>query len=232
MSSNFIDKYIPSTLYEIIAYFCSGILFVALGSVAMLDQVTLKKVTTYLFTLDLHEQIGLTVLLGILTYAYGQLSSTLSAPFIADPVSKFVKKLGRWTSSDFKTDFSNAVTSYGLADNLPSSKVNNKWTLMFYLQVKHPEIGKDIMKRYAREKLARINAFNMLLLTFLAIISIIGKDFGMGQKLGLGNVLQATNIWWIIIYIILVITYSYEYYKRKCWNNDLLLKVLPVTKST
>ncbi len=231
MASISVERYIPSSLYEIIAYFGSGCILIVFGLLGMVDQVAIKKAATYVFKLDLHEQIGLTVFVGIIAYAYGQLSSTLSAPIVAVPVSKFVKILGKHSSSDFKADLTDIVKTYGLAEELPPSKVNNKWTLMFYLQVKVPEIGKDIMKRYAREKLARINAFNMLLLTAIAILSNIGKKMGIAKNLGFADVLKPANFWWLVFYIVLTFIYSYEYYKRKCWNNDLLIKVLPVTKT-
>lgn len=231
MASSALERFVPDIFYEIIAYFFSGGLFIALGSLAMVEPDVLKRIAIYVFSLGLPVQIGLVVFAGVLTYSYGQLASTLSAPFVADPVGKIVKKISRWTSPDFRIDFSDTVKAYGLSDKLPTSKINNKWTLMFYLNVKVPEIGKDIMKRYAREKLARINAFNMFLLIVLAILSLIGERFQLGQRLGLSAVLRAADPLWLVLYIVLIAVYSYEYYKRKCWNNDLLIKVMPAANA-
>ncbi|MBU0678979.1 MAG: hypothetical protein KJ626_12785 [Verrucomicrobia bacterium] len=228
MSDNPIERHIPGTIYEIIACFGSGCLVFMLGALAVLDPAFVKRAAKFVLALDFPEQVGLMIVAVTLAYVYGQLSSTLSAPFVADPVGKIVKCLGKRASPDFRTGFESAVNAYGLSEKLPQDKRNNKWTLMFYLQAKAPEIGADIMKRYAREKLARINAFNMMVLTLLTLASLLCGHLQIGQRFGVTEILKVANPWWLVLYLALCATYSYEYYKRKCWNNDLLLKVLPV----
>ncbi|MFH1865094.1 MAG: hypothetical protein ABIK85_04360, partial [Candidatus Eisenbacteria bacterium] len=185
MRSDSIERFIPSTVYETVAYFGSGSLFVLLGSMALLERSLISSSVSFLFGLDLPEQLGLLAFASMITYAYGQLSSTLSAPFVAKPVGRFVRTFGGRGSDDFRISFADAVRGYGLAEHLPEGKVNNKWTLMFYLQTSVPDIGKDIMKRYAREKMARINAFNMLALIVLSLLSYFGARLDFGARLGL-----------------------------------------------
>lgn len=229
MSSK-IDRLIPNTLYEVIAYFSSGSLFILLGFLSIVEDDATSSITTAFFALDVYEQIAMILVLGILTYIYGQLASTLSAPLIADPVGRLIRRMNKRVSSDFRVNFSSILDSYGLSEKIPEGKRNNKWTLMFYLLLNAPNLGNDLMKRYAREKLARINAFNMLLLFILTIFSKLSSLLDLDIFYSLTKFFKVAHPIWFFVFFILVILYCYEYYKRKCWNNDLLIKVLPIAE--
>ncbi len=217
---------LPATLYEVIAYFGSGALVLVLFSIGYADRAALKTIAGFLESTKAPEKILLFIFLGVLTYGYGQLSSTFSGILVGAPVSRIVKRLGARASADFRMDLTPIVEAYGLHRGLPPQKVNNKWTLLFYLQVVNPDIGRDLLKRYAREKLARINSLNMLVLTVIGIIGVLFRMIGIGSWIPLQDSLQWPSGWFVVFCLILTVLFSFEFYKRKCWNRDLLVKVM------
>lgn len=227
-----IRKHVENTFYEIAAYFGSGIVFLVIGSLGLVERDFLTRATQELASLNTPAQIFLLVLLVSMTYAYGQLSSALSSPLIAGPVGGVVKQRGARYKGDYNADFTSIIAAYELHTRLPDTKRNNKWTLIFYLLTSQPEIGRDILKRYAREKMARINAVNMLFLTVLSASAILINLLGLRLGTGLHRYLHVPNVWFAVFCACLTCVYAYEYYLRRCWNNDLLIKVLPAVASS
>lgn len=221
-------KIVPASLYEIIAYFGSACVLTALIFLGFVQGEALEHLRDTLVEMKVNGQIFLLIIFATIGYAYGQLASALSAPFIAQPISKIVKQFGkRWTRSrDFTIQFKDLLTSQGFSDLLPENKLNNKWTLLFYLLTVQPEIAKDLLKRHARERLARINAFNSFLMAGYGLLVTIyyGAKKPMG---GSREIFISPSYCYIAGIIILGLIFSYEYYLRKGWNNDLMLKVFP-----
>lgn len=219
--------HVPSSFYEIIAYFGSGALCIALFCIGFTERTALSAFADWLSVQSAPQTIALLVVLALVAYTYSQLVSALSAQLIGTPVKFVVGKL-KSSSEDFKEDFTSLVQSHRLAGFLPQKKLNNKWTLYFFLLAVVPEIGRDLLKRYAREKLARINATNMLFLLALAIAAKILNLTGWSVYFPLRHVIQIPTTGFTSICAALLMGFVYEYYKRKCWNNDLLTKVFPV----
>lgn len=223
-----LQDYIPNTFYEVIAYFGSATVLVLLACIGFAEIDFIRRIGDFARALKGQELALLCIIVLALVYAYGQLASTLSAPFIADPVGHLVKKLGKRVSPDFRMDFTDVVCQYGLHHCLPDNRVNNKWTLMFHLLVKSPSVGRDMLKRYAREKLARINALNALFMACLSVLTWIPYVRAARTFDALRPYIRTASPWFLLVCAALTAVFSYEYYKRKCWNNDLLVKVLPV----
>ena len=82
------------------------------------------------------------------------------------------------------------------------------------------------MKRQMRERLARLNALNMLIL-FVFTSSHVAYT-GLGHFVPPGTILKyEVSINWPISFGILCGLFCYEFFKRASWNNDLIVKVLP-----
>ena len=111
------------------------------------------------------------------------------------------------------------------------NKKNNKWTLIFHIINVAPAIGTDIVKRQARERLARINAFNMIAITIVCTVGVIIRSLDSEIFQQYNDILKVPSAYFIVICFLFSLIFSYEYYKRRCWNNDLLIKVLPTIDS-
>lgn len=224
------SKQISSSLYEVIAYFGSACLALVMFLWGLLDSQLLQEQKKFVGAHSTPEVMVLLIVVGTVTYVYGQLASALSATVIGVPISRLVKRFPKRISSDFEYNFSALVSSCSLDVDLPTRKRNNKWTLIYFIITKAPNVGRDIIKRQARERLARINATNMLFLAVPSMFVLLAKWTGLSIHLSLQGVLRVPSPWFVALCMLLAAAFAFEYYKRRCWNNDLLVKILPAIR--
>jgi hypothetical protein len=224
------SKQISSSLYEVIAYFGSACLALVMFLWGLLDNELLQEQKKFVGAHSAPELFVLLIVVGTVTYVYGQLASALSATVIGVPIARLTRRFSKRTSSDFDYDFSALVSSCALDVDLPIKKRNNKWTLIYFIITKTPNVGRDIIKRQARERLARINATNMLFLAVLSMFGLLAKWTGLSTHLPLRDVLRVPSPSYVALCMLLGAAFAFEYYKRRCWNNDLLVKILPAIR--
>ncbi len=224
---------LPNLFYDLIAFVSPSLLLV-LGIIVGLSGKSISMIST------LFKDIGaidfFAIVLGILfiAYQYGRFAEALSHTVI----TRLFKVLRRtrpfkymMTNKDFNSDFEGCIDKLCLPFDLPRDKKNNKWTIYFFALLYVPHIGQDLLKRYAWEKLSRSSAFTIGILFIISLVFSVVKNFlsnyyvvdsAMLGEYGFGS------ISYTFISFILMISTCYEFYLRKCWNNDLLHKVFPI----
>ena len=226
MRSEPIRRQLSSSLYEVIAYFGSASLAFVLFSIGLLDDPLFTALKQFFRSLNAAELTILVIIAVTIAYVYGQFASALSASVIGGSVSRFARKFHPKGWHDYNYDFTSLVASFFTEDNhIPDNKKNNRWTLVYLVIVMTPAIGADILKRQARERLARINSMNMALLMTASMAASIVSALGMLPGF------HPPSMWFAALCAVLSCLFAYEYYKRRCWNNDLLVKILPAIRS-
>ncbi|MDD4149170.1 MAG: hypothetical protein PHE33_04010 [Bacteroidales bacterium] len=166
-----------------------------------------------------------------IAYEYGRLAEALSNS-ISSMVRFLRKKKILFTKQkDYNINFKNEISKLNLHEMLDDDRMD-KWTIYFYIMRFQPSIGSDILKRYAWEKLSRSSAFTFGILLFISLLLSIIRLFNI--KCLFGYYFIDTGIfgfgslaYTIGAFLIFILT-CYEYYRRRSWNNDLLIKILPV----
>ena len=212
-------KSIPGAFYDLIVYYASVVLFIAVFIVSSVELVTLAKSASSIKTLD---KIFLLLFVLSVGYVYGQLSSALSSYFIKKPVSKLARAFGFKSYKDYKFDFFYDDKSFELLGECGKGLKGNYWTLIYYIKLNAPEISDDLMKRYARVKLARTNAFNFLVLFILSLATLWIDRVAL--KFGLFDAYLSPK-WWAVIFLFVSLVFSVEFYQRQAWLGDILIKV-------
>jgi hypothetical protein len=167
------------------------------------------------------------VLLGLvlLGYEYGRLAEALSSSLVAAPLRFLAKRHIFLHNSNFNMSLERECDLLPIWKELPQMR-RDKWSLYFYASIVAPHLGRDLLKRYAWEKLSRSSAMTFLILASLSWIRIFGSTMCLlnrqTQAWGFGSVLYTT------VATLFTIAVYYEYYQRNAWNNDLLCKTLPV----
>lgn len=167
-------------------------------------------------------------------YEYGRLAEALSI-WVGDLIRLFRKKgIMFLKEKDYNINFKPEIEKLNLHLSLKDDKMG-KWTIYFYAMRFTPGIGNDILKRYAWEKLSRSSAFTygivflasifMVFIRALEIKSLFGYVFLNTGPFGFGSLVYTLSSFGLMVFT------TYEYYRRKSWNNDLLVKVLPVITS-
>ncbi len=173
----------------------------------------------------------LSVVIGILIvfflgYEYGRLAETYSDVFVGGVIRTLRKKKWLFNNCDFQRDLSDQVASLGIDLEMFCGRKKSKWSLYFFALEHAPFVGADLLKRYAWEKLARSEAFAFLCLSCLSLFFVIynivmnKKYFASGFEIG--------NYCFLIPCILMYIVCLVDYYKRNCWNSDLLITAMPI----
>lgn len=230
MDTETATKQLTASLYEVIAYFGSACLALLLFATGLLDRSTAAALQASLGALNTPEKVLLVVAAGTVTYVYGQLASALSSTIIGSTVSGFANRYPNRLSGDFNFNFSNIVEQCGLTDGLPASKHNSKWTIIYFIISAAPYLGRDVLNRQARERLARINATNMLFLATLSLLGLLLNAIGFRPPEDILSLVRVPSLTFALVCIALGIVFTYEFYKRKCWNNDIIVKILPAVR--
>ncbi|MCD4744689.1 MAG: hypothetical protein K8R58_00140 [Bacteroidales bacterium] len=217
--------YIPNFFYDLIVFVSPSVLFLA-GLSLGISGITKKVFLEYASNLGAVDIIAYTALILLLSYEYGRMSEALSSLFVAFPIGFFKKKNIFFKSEDLFLDMTSQVDLLNLPYSQSASKKKTRWQIYFYALRFCPEIGSDLLKRYAWEKLSRSSAFTYLILFFTSFIILIIQLF-TEKSIVFGTFGFGSIIYTLISLILMLLTY-YEFYKRNCWNNDLLVKILPV----
>lgn len=209
---------IPNSFYDVIVFITPSTVF-ALGVFVGL-QVDVGTLSNKIEQSSVSFVVLSLILLVFLSYEVGRSIEALSSLFVSRIIRKFS------IHSDYSYDFTDAVKQLNVGLPVDSGRVNNKWTIYFYALLHVPHIGQDLLKRYAWEKLSRSSAFVFLILFITSLISLvyimfIGSDSPAGYY-GFGSFIYT------FVSGGLTLSAFYEFYKRRCWNNDLLVKVIPV----
>jgi hypothetical protein len=71
----------------------------------------------------------------------------------------------------------------------------------------------------------------MLFLAVLSMFGLLARWTGLSTHLSLQGVLRVPSPWFVALCMLLAAAFAFEYYKRRCWNNDLLVKILPAIRT-
>jgi hypothetical protein len=212
-------KSIPGAFYDLIVYYASGILLI---TVIVISSVELNVFTKALSTIGALDKLLLAFIALSVGYVYGQMSSALSSFFIKKPVSRIAKSLKLRSYKDYKFDYFREDKSFSLLQECEKELKGNYWTLIYYIKLNAPEISDDLMKRYARVKLARANAFNFFILSVVSLITSISDN--VASKLGLFDVHLSAQ-WWTVLCFVLTLLFCVEFYQRQAWFGDIFIKI-------
>jgi hypothetical protein len=218
-----VEKYnvLPNLFYDFIVFVGSTVVF-AVGLYIGVGGLNHAWLRTFDFrTIDVVLVAGMVVLA---SYEYGRIAEAWSFWLVQKPLAFIAKKTDLLSDPDFLAQLPlNDPRFSSLL--IPEAKRGNKWTVYFYASLVEPGLGGDLLKRYAWEKLARNSAFSYaVLLIISAYITII--DLWTHAE-PLGKWAFGTRQFNLTVGILVVLTY-FEYYKRNSWNNDLLVKVIPI----
>ena len=210
-------SFIPDASYELIVYISSGILFVALIGLIFFspEGIYIKFAGTGTF-----EKFIIVVGIIFITYVYGQMASVLSTYLVKKQVQKFVEKFMSSKSDDFNFNYPHINEKFELLRKFPNKLYNNQWSLLYFMKRLHPDIGDDLLERYARLKLARLNAFNLMLLLVAFCISTLFFSIGIESTLIEYDYLTLK----FGTLIVLTLGFIIEYTQRQIWFGDILIK--------
>lgn len=210
----------PNAFYDFIVFVGSSLVFavglyVGIGGPA---QNLLGGLGTF-------EFVWVLVALIFFGYEYGRIAEAWSYWMVQRPLAF----ISRHTLFLKNPDFLAETPDEEVVLHLPSfagARKKNKWTLFFYASLVNPSLGSDLLKRYAWEKLSRNSAFTFCVLLLVSIASGILIHYQIIPPF-IGNWTFGTLELGLALGTLTFMTYL-EYYQRNCWNNDLLIKVLPV----
>lgn len=208
-----IVRTVPNVFYDLIVYYGSSITFFIVLIFLSFD---LSSIRSFLSNLDVLGKIILFFVALSVCYIYGQLSSMLSYYLVKKPVNKIVKVLKSKQKKDYFFEYSELLDNFPIFPILPSKKEKNYWSLIYYIKILYPDIGDDLLKRYARCKLSRINALNVFVL-----LIYFGFTFLLRS---LPTHIQNPGIV-IAILLLFAILFVLEFYQRQCWFGDITVKI-------
>lgn len=212
---------IPNAFYDLIVFVTPSLIFglgvtVGLGGYRSLRNLEAPS--------DLNSTVILVVLALVGSYEYGRIAEAWSANIVQRPLA-WLMRLGVLKNEDFLAVHPYAYQKLGLEESA-DGRAADKWVLYLFAFSEHAGIGGDLLKRYAWEKLSRSSAFTYCLLLFASLLT--------GSLYLLGLVSLPAGRWgfggWVftLATTILAMATFTEYYKRNCWNFDMLVKVMPV----
>jgi len=204
---------VPNVFYDLIVYYGSSIVFF-IGLIFL--SFDFGAIRSFLSTLDVLGKIILLLVALSACYIYGQLSSMLSYYLIKKPVNRIIKLLNPKQRRDYFFEYSQLLDDFPVFSTLSSKKDKNYWSLIYYIKILRPDIGDDLLKRYARVKISRINALNtFMLLVYLGLMSLFRN---------LQTHIQNPVIIALIL-LFFVILFLLEFYQRQCWFGDITVKI-------
>jgi hypothetical protein len=161
-----------------------------------------------------------------LGYEYGRLAEALSETVVGRPLRFLSARHWAFRNCDFNAILTEEVGKLPV-DAPAENRKGSKWTIYFFATLVAPEIGRDLLKRYAWEKLSRSSAMTLALLLTCSVIVLALRFTNVANVHALGTWGFGSIRYTTALTVLTMATY-YEYYKRNCWNNDLLCKTLPV----
>lgn len=213
---------LPNAFYDLIVFSVSTVIF-AIGLF-----IGLGIYNTYWYR-ELETINYIFILIGIIFggYEYGRIAEAWSAIIVQRPLKFLHSHNILLKNKDFLVEIK-GVEEYFNSAKFQNEREGGKWFIYFYSSLVSSKIGLDLMKRYAWEKLSRNSAFTFCML-FISSISIMLYNIIFKSTNFNGNWVFGSIEYTLISFVMLVFTY-YEYYRRNSWNNDLLIKAMPVLK--
>lgn len=220
---------IPNFFYDLIVFVSPSILLMFGLAVGLKEKMGADLTSK----LNLGAIDFLAVIFAILfiAYEYGRLTEALSHFFVSRPIKHFIRfmkrlKVKKFENTDYSLDLTKEVEHLNVPHQFEELRKGSKWTIYFYALLYAPNIGRDLLKRYAWEKLSRSSAFTFfLLLVISTVVMLLNKYYEapiLSKNFSLGS------IEFTLATIIMSLFTYYEYYRRNSWNNDLLTKVTPI----
>lgn len=213
-------SFIPDAAYELIVYIFSGVLFSIIAVILFAD---CKYLYSKYLEVETFEKIVMFILLGICLYVYGQMASVFATYIVKKPSRYIVKHLRKRRLDDFDFNYQNLLTNFHTLINFPNKTKGNYWSLLYYMNINHPEIYDDLMVRYARVKLARLNSFNAVILSF---IYIVGAIFHSIHPIQISAISLNPFIMKLSICLVFLLFSFVEYIQRQCWFGDIMVKAI------
>jgi hypothetical protein len=214
---------VPNFFYDFIVYLIPTIGLVLGISLGMTGNVAgLEKIVS---NAGVVEAITTILLLFFASYEYGRLAETYSHFFVGSVISH-LSHLGVFKNSDFRRAMTFQVSQLPIKIEQLEGRTADKWSIYFFSYVVNPDIGNDLMKRYAWEKLARSSGFTVLLLFTISVALYVRHN--LENSVSLHDDLSFGGIRYPIVMGCLYVALLIDYYKRNCWNNDLIIKTLPI----
>lgn len=207
---NTLDR-LPNAFYDVIAYFFSGIIF---ATIFFYTRYPFDEIIKFFEKKSIAENVLIVLIAITFMYIWGQISSTLSSYMVKKPIVFILKKILKSEEDEFFFKYDNVLEKFPILNDYPKKYRGNYWTLIYYIFLISPAIGSDVMKRYARCKLSRINSFNFFLLTIYLIYMNVFDD--PSNRINLVH-----NIGLLLITIVMYI----DFYQRQKWFNDIIIKI-------
>lgn len=216
---------LPNIFYDVIVFLTPTLTFstgLTIGF-SLYDRVWKSVVAEGSATLSVVVGILLIFIIG---YEFGRLAETFSDLVVGKPIRFLGRKKILCKNPDFQRDLSKQVLSLGIAETLFSGRIKSKWSLYFFALEHAPYIGADLLKRYAWEKLARSASFAFFSLGVLSVCFVLfnvfapTKVYDSPPQIGSWPFLFACFFMYVVCLV--------DYYKRNCWNSDLLITTMPI----
>jgi hypothetical protein len=212
----------PNVFYDLIVFVAPSVLLMT-GVVAGLGGWPLVERGGIKVDIGATDVLIILLIFVFLGYEYGRLAEALSETLVGRPLRLLSARQLAFRSCDF-----NAVLTGKLPIDAPAeNRKGSKWTIYFFATLVAPDIGRDLLKRYAWEKLSRSSAMTFALLLTCSVILLVLRFTSVADVHALGAWGFGSIRYTAALAVLTMATY-YEYYKRNCWNNDLLCKTLPV----
>lgn len=213
-------EFFPNVFYDLIVFVSSTVTFGAGWAIGLgwLNTHRLSEAKAF----DVILIIGAVLILG---YEYGRVAETWSAVLVQSPLRFIGKHSPFLKSKDFCVEHPSVEHDLKL-ECLPGARPGGKWAVYFYAQLVDSRLGSDLLKRYAWEKLSRNSGFTFCCL-FLMSTACLGLRFA-GMSLPFQGSWRFGSVRFTVISAVMMVLTYYEYYKRNCWNCDLIKRVLPV----
>ena len=221
---------VPNFFYDLIVFVGPSLLFLGLLLYGF-GVVTADNISGISASVGAGSAALFTLFALFFGYEYGRTAEALSSPIVAGLISFLVRK-GLIPAGDYDLSLEDVVREMPIPVLRNSvGRPGSKWALYMYASVVSPDLGKDLLKRYAWEKLARSSAFTFVLLTLLSVICLTIRIVLPSCSSPMQNYLSdkpIASLIFLLSTLFLAIIAYFEYYKRNSWNNDLLIKSAPI----
>lgn len=212
-------KSIPGVFYDLIVYYGSSFIFISCLWVVFFD---LHAIAGFLSSLKASGLSFLLILILSFCYVYGQLASTLSAIFVKRPISFLVTKCKPKSIKDYFFDYFADCEDFSVLEQTEKRLRKNYWTVLYFIKLTFPSIADDLLKRYARCKLARVNSFNFLFLAVITLAVHVSKKWGWFSSVSTS---YFSGLVWSTFFLFASIVFAFEFYQRQCWFGDIVVKI-------
>lgn len=213
-------EFVPNAFYDLIVFTSSTVTF-GVGWGVGLGVLTGDRIS------EARAFDVVLIIAGVLIfgYEYGRIAEAWSSVFVQSPLRFLGKHTRFFRSADFCSEHPSLEADLKLSA-LSAARPGGKWAAYFYAMVVDPRLGTDLLKRYAWEKLSRNSGFTFCTLFLTSLTCAVLRVTGINLPFQ-GHWTFGTARFTAVSAALVILTY-YEYYRRNCWNYDLIRRVLPV----